>query len=268
MVKTGSSFCALSSKCVRIGNYSVIPRGRILTTDSFLQMKVPKIVAGSKEEYVTLDLPLEDVVNVLAFFGSVQPVLFFFLNSGGCRKVRELLRMKSRHSLFLDNCAGQDDSQKRLTVLLERVGVEDIASLKSQLKGKLHEIKYENAFNILQQSAPKDLPENWQDFSFILAVKKSFTESDLLFLVWQESEDDCGIKMYSAFLEECSASGSWKVFEQQRFSGTCATSPLCVKYFLGGRRGSLSFRVRVQDSQGREHCSNIATVVPTMVLPE
>ena len=121
MVKTGSSFCALSSKCVRIGNYSVIPRGRILTTDSFLQMKVPRIVAGTKEEYVTLDLPLEDVVNVLAFFGSVKPVLFFFLSPGGCRKVRELLRMKSRHSLFLDNCAGQDDSQKRLTVLLEKV---------------------------------------------------------------------------------------------------------------------------------------------------
>ena len=54
MVKTGSSFCALSSKCVRIGNYSVIPRGRILTTDSFLQMKVPKIVAGSVQADVEI----------------------------------------------------------------------------------------------------------------------------------------------------------------------------------------------------------------------
>ena len=79
-------------------------------------MKVSRIATGREEEYITLDLPLEDVMNVLAFFGSVKPVLFFFLSPGGCRKVRELLRMKSRHSLFLDNCAGQDDSQKRVTV--------------------------------------------------------------------------------------------------------------------------------------------------------
>ena len=258
MVKPKTTFCALACKWVRLGNYEVVPRGRLLTTENFIQMKVRRITG--RQEYVTIELSLEEVVNVLFYCGSSLAVLFLFISPPCCSRVRLLLGMRSRHGLFLDNCAGQDDSQKRVTILMERITAEDITILKSQLQNKLHEIPYENASNIMQTSKPKDFPQESQELYFILQVKKSFT-SDLLFLVWQEAVDNCNIKLKVAFLEKSRNRTSWKLYEKKWFEGISADSPQCAKYQPArGEGGMVAFRVRMLDLVDREYFTNVVFI--------
>ena len=121
-MNTSNSFSALPCKAVRLGNYEVQPRGRVLTTQQHIQMRVPRIPIlsssiSSKEEYILLEIPLEEVLNVLVHFGPRLPVLFIFLSPWACRNVRDQLNMTTRHGFFLDNCAALPHLQL-LTILV------------------------------------------------------------------------------------------------------------------------------------------------------
>ena len=69
-----NNFCTLGCRMVRLGNYEVAPRGKLLTTEAFVQMKVPRItcVGGKKKgsDFVTVEISWKEVLNALAYFGS------------------------------------------------------------------------------------------------------------------------------------------------------------------------------------------------------
>ena len=209
--KMVNNFCTLGCRLVRLGNYEVVPRGKLLTTEAFVQMKVPRIASnGGKKgsDFVTVEVSWKDVVNALAHFGGELPVIFLFLSPRGSRKLRDLLKMRNRFSFFVDSCAGQDNSQRRITISLSDIRRDDVVSLRGQLKSKLHEIKLSNAENIFKHSAPAQLGcgsprdsygrRNLPDL--VVRVSKSLNDSSIVFVVWQEAEEGHGLYLETVFL--------------------------------------------------------------------
>lgn len=283
-------FCTLPCHYVRIGNYEVVPRGSVLVTREHIQLTVPMVPASRQAapQHVTVDLALEEVVNIVAHLGPDLSVLYIFLDELWCRKVRSLLGMHSRHFRFLEPCAGQHDSRRRITLLLKAVKPSELLCLKAQIRSKLHEIPTENAWNILKQSEPEKLDEEPSHYMNLeplkLDVKKALTSSNL-YLTWQESSDQCHVPRNSIWLEKFdSDSESWKPFEQRQCEGALVTARLSASsdthsatYDLqSARRPDWSafgpgpstrqqpelhlFRVRLEDDKGREHLSNEVSI--------
>ena len=82
-------------------------------------MRVPH--TGNKDDFVTVEIAMEDVLNVLAHFIPELPVLFLYISSRGCKKIREVLRMTNRFSHYLDIHSCQDNSQKRVSIVMENM---------------------------------------------------------------------------------------------------------------------------------------------------
>jgi len=261
MVKVDTSFCALSSTAVRVGNYEVRPRGRILTTDQFLQMKVPSVASGgSKPDFVTLDIPLREVANVVFHFCASLNVLFVYLVAAGCRRVREVLGMTSRHTFYLDNTNGQDAAHKRVTILLAEVRPEDLACLRAQLRGKLFEIPLANARTVLAVSAPRPLEEQGEEQGWRVRVSRCYLEPGHLLVVWQEAARPSPPLAAAALQVQQGETGGWEVIQGHRYDGATAEHPMVVRYDAGGAAGRHVFRLRVVDMQGGERFSNTAAI--------
>ena len=255
---------------VRLGNYEVAPRGKLLTTEAFVQMKVPRItcVGGKKKgcDFVTVEISWKEVLNALAYFGRELPVLFLFLSPKGSRKLREILKMRNRFSFFIDSCAGQDNSQRRITIHLSEIRREEVLSLKGQLKGKLHEIKLVNAENIFNCSAPSDLGLGSPRDSYgrrglpdlVVRVSKSLKDATLVFVVWQEAGEGSGLYLDVVFLEtrHMEKKGEWMVEQRKDFDGSPASTPMASRLIVREEE-ERELRIRGIDKTGEEHFSNI-----------
>lgn len=257
MVNT--SFCALSCQYVRLGNYQAVPRGKVLTTDKFIQMKVPRL--ENPNDFVTLDIGMEEVLNVLVHLGDMMPVLFVYLSPKGCKLIRDILKMRSRHSYFLDIHGCQDETQKRVTILLNKITLEEERCLKTQFGSRLHEVKFQNAYNIHLQSSPKNQTftnEN-NNIAFVLTVKKSL-KTGLLLIKWHRSSEGTHIKI-SKFSLQVSVNvqnrKSWKTFIKGKFSSKIHL-PHTAKYD-GNDSEVLHFRVKIKDKNRLHHYSNVAS---------
>ena len=263
-----NNFCTLGCRMVRLGNYEVAPRGKLLTTEAFVQMKVPRITgAGGKKgsDFVTVEISWKEVVNALAYFGKELPILFLFLSPKGSRKLREILKMRNRFSFFIDSCAGQDNSQRRITIHLSEIRREEVLSLKSQLKGKLHEIKLVNAENIFKQSAPSDLGCGSPRNSFgrrelpdlVVRVSKSLKDATLVFVVWQEAAEGSGLYLDAVFLEtrHMEKKGEWVIEQRKDFDGAPASTPMASRLIVR-LEDERELRIRGVDKAGEEHFSN------------
>ena len=267
-----NNFCTLGCRMVRLGNYEVAPRGKLLTTEAFVQMKVPRITSGfggkKGGDFVTVEISWKEVLNALAYFGRELPILFLFLSPKGSRKLREVLKMRNRFSFFMDSCAGQDNSQRRISIHLSEIRREEVLSLKGQLKGKLHEIKLVNAQNIFNHSAPsdlgcgaprelygrcKDLPD------LVVRVSKSLKDDTLVFVVWQEAREDSGIYLDVVFLEtrQMKKKGKWVMEQRKDFGGTPGSTPMASRLIVREEEEWRELRIRGVSKAGEEHFSNI-----------
>ena len=263
-----NNFCTLGCRMVRLGNYEVAPRGKLLTTEAFVQMKVPRItcVGGKKaSDFVTVEIPWREVLNALAYFGRELPILFLFLSPKGSRKLREILKMRNRFSFFMDSCAGQDDSQRRVSIHLSEIRREEVLSLKGQLKGKLHEIKLLNAENIFNHSAPSELgcgsPRELYGRrglpDLVVRVSKSLKDATLVFVVWQEAMEGSGLYLDVVFLEtRHTRKGKWMVDQRKDFDGTPASTPMASRLIVREEE-ERELRIRGIDKAGEGHISNI-----------
>jgi len=254
---------------VRLGNYEVAPRGKLLTTEAFVQMKVPRITClGGKKanDFVTVEISWREVLNALAYFGKELPILFLFLSPKGSRKLREVLKMRNRFSFFMDSCAGQDNSQRRVSIHLSEIRREEVLSLKGQLKSKLHEIKLLNAENIFNHSAPSELgcgsPRELYGRrglpDLVVRVSKSLKDATLVFVVWQEAIEDSGLNLDIVFLEtrQMKKKGKWMVDQRKDFDGTPASTPMASRLTVREEE-ERELRIRGIDKAGEEHFSNI-----------
>ena len=59
-----------------------------------------------------------------------MPLLFLYVKESACARARKVLKMTSAQSLFLD-VSSSDETQKRITILPEKLSDENKSTLKS-----------------------------------------------------------------------------------------------------------------------------------------
>ena len=69
-------------------------------------------------------------LQVQAHFGKQMPLLFLYVKESACARARKVLKMTSAQSLFLD-VSSSDETQKRITILPEKLSDENKSTLKS-----------------------------------------------------------------------------------------------------------------------------------------
>ena len=148
-------WCSLPCRSIRIGSYKVLPKERISVTEKGVQIRVPGIVNPS--EVVVISIPMKDILKVLAHFGKSMPLLFLYVTPSVCQKARKLLKMTNSQSFYFD-VQSQDDTQKRITILPEKLTEENKMILKQHFSGKVQELESKDANEILVRSSPKDIP--------------------------------------------------------------------------------------------------------------
>jgi len=148
-------WCSLPCRSIRIGNYKVLPKEKITITDKGVQIKVPAIINTS--EVVTINIPMSDVLKVLAHFGKSMPLLFLYISPSACVRARRTLKMTNSQSFYLD-VQSNDETQKRITILPEKLTEDNKAILKQHFGSNVQELESKDANEILVRSSPKDLP--------------------------------------------------------------------------------------------------------------
>ena len=154
IVDTQGNWCSLSCRSIRIGNYKVLPKDKITITDKGVQIKVPGII--NPNEVVTLNIPMKEVYKVLAHFGKQMPLLFLYISPAACQKTRKMLKMTNSQSFYLD-VQSADETQKRITILPEKLNEENKAILKQHFSSILQDLESKDANEILVRSSPKDI---------------------------------------------------------------------------------------------------------------
>lgn len=149
----GGQWFTLACRSVRIGNYKVVPKEKITITQRGLQIKVPAIL--NPEETVTLNILRSDVIKVHAHFGKQMPLLFVYISPPACSRARKILKMSSTQSFFLD-VHSADETQKRITILPEKLTEDNKAILKQHFKDLVLELESKEANEILVRSSPKE----------------------------------------------------------------------------------------------------------------
>ena len=93
---------------------------------------------------------------VLAHFGKSMPLLFLYVSQDACARVRRQLKMVNSQAFFLE-VQSPDETQKRITILPEKLTEENKAVLKQHFESKLQELESKDANEILVRSSPKDI---------------------------------------------------------------------------------------------------------------
>jgi len=143
-------WCQLSCRSIRIGNYKVLPKEKITITAKGVQIKVPPII--NRNDVMTVNIPMSDVLKVLAHIGKSMPLLFLHISPAACNRVRKTLRMTNSQSFFLD-VQSNDETQTRITIIPERLTENNKAVLKANFGNKVQELKAMDANEILVRSS-------------------------------------------------------------------------------------------------------------------
>ena len=146
--------CSLTCRTIRVGNYKVFPNDELTVTPSGIQFKVPGIL--DRQEVVTIAISMKDILKVLAHFGKTMPILFLSVSEDACARVRRQLNMLNSQAFYLD-VQSLDETQKRITVLLEKLTEEKRVALKQLFESKLQEVDHRDANDILVRNSPRDI---------------------------------------------------------------------------------------------------------------
>ena len=91
---------SMDCRSIRGGSYKVLPKDSILISGKGIEMKVPTI--RNNMEVVTIMIPMNDVLKVLAHLGKFMPILFLYISPGACKRIRSSLSMYNNKSFFFD----------------------------------------------------------------------------------------------------------------------------------------------------------------------
>jgi len=73
---------------------------------------------------VVLEIPRSNITAVLAHLGRSMPVFFLYIKSATCQRIRALLNMKDSNKEPYFDSESPKETQKRITLLPERVSDE------------------------------------------------------------------------------------------------------------------------------------------------
>ena len=146
-----SKWCALKCKNLRIGDYEMKPRYKVVFTQSELKIKVETI--GTRE-FVDVKIPLSEMLMVVASLTGYMPALFIYLSTTACHILRQKLGMTDRNNSFLD-ITSKDNSQRRLSIFPEFLSDTNIAIIEENLGELLQHVSQDHAYQIFLDSSPK-----------------------------------------------------------------------------------------------------------------
>merc|ERR1712106_638966 len=86
-----------------------------------------------------------------------MPLLFLYISPSACVRARRTLKMTNSQSFYLD-VQSNDETQKRITILPEKLTEDNKAILKQHFGSNVQELESKDANEILVRSSPKDLP--------------------------------------------------------------------------------------------------------------
>jgi len=147
-----SKKCVLDCRYVRIGNYQVL-LSKVSVTREGVEIKVPAI--KKEMEMITIHVEMNEVFKVLAQLGKFMPVLFLYVSVSACQKTREILKMTDHKGYYLD-VLSEDETQKRITIMPEKLTEDDIEIMKNHFGSNLQELQSKDANDLLIRSSPKD----------------------------------------------------------------------------------------------------------------
>ena len=145
---------SLPCRSIRIGNYKVLPKEKLAVTPLGIQFEVPAIL--DHQELLTITISMNHILKVLAHFGKSMPILFLHVSEEACARVRRQLKMLNSRAFYLD-FQSLDETQKRITILPEKLTEENKAVLKQLLGTKLQELDLRDANEILLRNCPRDV---------------------------------------------------------------------------------------------------------------
>lgn len=96
-----------------------------------------------------------DVLRICAHFGKAIPILFLFLGPNACRYFRQRLSMTSKAGFWLE-LDSADETQKRVTILPEKLPDEAKTFLRRVFQDNITELDTKMANEILVKSSPKE----------------------------------------------------------------------------------------------------------------
>ena len=76
----------------------------------------------------------------MAHFGKSMPLLFLYISPGACKRARTSLSMTNNQSFYLD-ITSQDETQKRVTILPEKLSDDNKMVLKQYFGNRLQEVE-------------------------------------------------------------------------------------------------------------------------------
>jgi sentrin-specific protease 7 len=145
---------SLPCRSVRIGNYKVLPKEKIILSPHGIQIKVPGII--NTDDVITITILKADLIKVQAHFGKQMPLLFLYVKESACARARKVLKMSSAQSFFLD-VNSLDETQKRITILPEKLTDENKTTLKANYGDTVQDLEAKDANEILVRSSPKEM---------------------------------------------------------------------------------------------------------------
>lgn len=135
----------------------------IETTKVVMHVPHPSKEKGIKK----ITIERADIVKVLASFNSSLPVVFYYLDSGLAKKVREELDMLSDSDFYFDPLSLEDEAQRRITLLPDDITEENknmIQLIYGYPINILDELNIKEANDILIKTCPKELARNTLGF--------------------------------------------------------------------------------------------------------
>jgi len=147
-----SKKCVLDCRYVRIGNYQVL-LSKVSVNKEGVEIRVPAI--KKEMEMITIHVEINEVFKVLAQLGKFMPVLFLYVSVSACQKTREILKMTDHKGYYLD-VLSEDETQKRITIMPEKLTEDDIEIMKNHFGSNLQELQSKDANDLLIRSSPKD----------------------------------------------------------------------------------------------------------------
>ena len=146
-----SKWCALKCKNLRIGDYEMKPRYKVVFTQSELKIKVETI---GNREFVDVKIPMSEMLMVVASLTGYMPALFIYLSTSACKILRQKLGMTDRNNSFLD-ITSKDNSQRRLSIFPEFLSDTNIAIIEENLGELLQHVSQDHAYQIFLDSTSK-----------------------------------------------------------------------------------------------------------------
>ena len=108
------------------------------------------------EEVVSINIKRTDVMKVMVHFGRSMPIIFLYLSPSSCDRARKVLGMTDKSMGLWLELQSSDETQRRVTILPDKLTDEAKTLLKSMYGGDLSELDSKIANEILVRCSPKD----------------------------------------------------------------------------------------------------------------